>query len=542
MGFGNRTKSAKISAGGTEIDAPFRQGQWHSDRLEGVHHRRFLSSARNAAIALAAFVATAGLLYLGNGLMPRWPLMWLAPLPVLLFALRRPVWQGAVVSAAAWMLGGLNMWGYLHVVLQAPTIEWFSIFGPAAVSFAAGVQVTRTLARRGAVWSAWLALPALWVAFEFTRNLWLWPHGSGACIAYSQLNFLPFLQFASVAGPWGMDFVLMLFPAGLALAIDRRGSGQDARVLGATIGVVAAALIFGTVRLKVPQSGPEVMVGLIASDANGGALVNDPGAPTQRLFVNYAERAHQLIAQGAQVVVMPEDMGVALDSDVTQIDTIFQPLADQFGAILVVGIARVGAGGKHNEARIYMPHSPVRSYDKEHLLPPFETSHFTPGTEPILFTAPGRAAGQTWAVAICKDMDFTNPARSYGRADAGLVLVPAWDFNVDRFWHGHIAVMRGVEDGFSLVRSARGGYLTVADSRGRILAEARSDGSSFVTLLGKVPVAHSATLFLLLGDWFGWCAMALVVCAVGQLLWRGQCKDTAWSSIAPKQDQKLHIS
>ena len=50
------------------------------------------------------------------------------------------------------------------------------------------------------------------------------------------------------------------------------------------------------------------------------------------------------------------------------------------------------------------------------------------------------------------------------------MLVPAWDFTLDRFEHGHIAVMRAVEDGFSLARAARGGFLTVSDDRGRILA------------------------------------------------------------------------
>jgi apolipoprotein N-acyltransferase len=29
------------------------------------------------------------------------------------------------------------------------------------------------------------------------------------------------------------------------------------------------------------------------------------------------------------------------------------------------------------------------------------------------------------------------------------MLVLAWDFQDDRSWHGHIAIMRGVEDGFS---------------------------------------------------------------------------------------------
>ena len=478
----------------------------------------FGNRAKSAAIALAAFAATAGLLYFGNGLLPRWPLMWLAPLPVLVFALRRPAWQSGSVAAAAWLLGCLNLWGYLRVLSQPPAV-WFSDFGAEALVFAAGVLLMRALERRGAVWSAWVALPAVWVTFEFARNRWLWPHGSAGCIAYSQLNFLPFLQLASLAGPWGMGFVLMLFPTGLALAIHRWGSARRhaTHVLTATATVVAAALIYGGVRLAIPPSGPEVTVGLIASDANGGTPVENPGTPTQRLFEDYAEFARQLVARGARAVVMPENMGVVLDSGVGATDAIFQPIADRTGAVLVVGMARVGAAGRHNEARIYAPQEPVRSYNKEHLLPPFETARFTPGTARTFFSAPGKTIAQTWGVAICKDMDFANPARGYGQAGVGLMLVPAWDFNVDGFWHGHIAVMRAVEDGFSLVRSARGGRMTVANDRGQIVAEIPSSNAPFSTLLAQVPAGHNRTIFLLLGDWFAWCALVLTAWAAGRL-------------------------
>lgn len=463
------------------------------------------------AIALAVFVSTALLVFFGNGLMPHWPLMWLAPVPVLWFTLRRPAWQGGLMALGAWLTGCLNLWGYFRV-LHMPPSAWFSIFGLEAAVFAAGVLLTRALQRCGAMWSAWIALPSLWVAFEYVRNL-LWPHGSAGCIAYSQLNFLPFLQFASIAGPWGMGFVLMLFASGLALGIHLWASArrQAAFVAGTTFVIVAAVLIFGTVRLSIAQPGPLVRVGLIASDANGGAGVDNPGEPSQRLFKNYAEHARQLIAQGARVVVMPEDMGVVLDSGTGQTDSIFQPIADQTGATLILGVARIGAEGKHNEARIYKPDAAVRTYHKEHLLPPFETSRFTPGTKRTDFTAPMRTAREMWGVAICKDMDFTNPARAYGQSGVGLMLVPAWDFRVDQFWHGHIAVMRAVEDGFSLVRSARGGFLTVADDRGRVVAEARSNTAPFTTLLADVPVGHSKTVFLLWGDWFGWCSIALLV-------------------------------
>jgi apolipoprotein N-acyltransferase len=469
-------------------------------------------------VAFLAAGATAVLVYFGNGLEPRWPVMWFAPVPVLVYALRSRAWRAGLVAFFAWLAGCLNLFGYMRL-LGAPAEAWVAAFGVEAVVFAACVLLMRALARRGALWSAWVALPAAWVAFEFARNLWLWPHGSGGCLAYSQLKFLPFLQTASLAGPWGMGFVLLLFPAGVALGIFLWGTarGSAVRVLGATAGVVAAVLVFGAVRLATRQPGPEVKVGLVASDVSRGVV--DPGAPAERLFTQYAEEARGLIAQGAAVVVMPEDLAVIVDPNTAAADGILQKVADETGGVLVIGMNHVSGAVRHNEARIYAPGVAVRSYDKEHLLPPFENM-FTPGTSRTVLRGMKRNADATWGVAICKDLDFTEPARGYGRAGVGLILAPAWDFQVDAFWHGHIAVMRGVEDGFSLVRSARGGFMTVADDRGRVLAEARSNAAPFATLLATVPAGHDWTVFQALGDWFGWCAMALLVLVLGRL-WVG---------------------
>ena len=468
---------------------------------------------RELMVAVAAIAATALLVFFGNGLEPRWPLAWFAPVPVLVYALGSSAWRAGLAAFLAMLLGCLNFWSYL-ALLGAPHIVWLADFGLNALVFALGVLLLRALGRRGAVWAAWLALPAWWVSFEFVRNL-LWPHGSGGSIAYTQLNFLPFLQLASLAGPWGMGFVLMLFSAGLALGIHLWGSerGRAVRVLGATLGVVGAVLIFGAVRLGGRQAGPEVRVGLVASDVSHG--IAGPGAPALGLFEQYAEQAQELAARGAQVVVMPEDLAVIVDPNTAGVDAIFQRVADSTGAVLVIGTNHVSGAIRHNEARIFTPNSAVRGYSKEHLLPPFENV-FTPGTSRVSFAAPGKDTGQTWGAAICKDLDFTNPARDYGRAGVGLLLAPAWDFQVDAFWHGHEAVMRTVEDGFSLVRSARGGFMTVADDRGRVLAEARSNSAPFATVLASVPAGHDGTLFQMWGDWFGWCAVVLLV---SLLLW-----------------------
>jgi apolipoprotein N-acyltransferase len=70
--------------------------------------------------------------------------------------------------------------------------------------------------------------------------------------------------------------------------------------------------------------------------------------------------------------------------------------------------------------------------------------------------------------------------------------------------------MRGVENGFSVVRSAKGGYLTVSDWRGRIVAESRSDSAPFATLIADVPAQHHATVYQRLGDWFAWLSLGLL--------------------------------
>jgi len=172
---------------------------------------------------------------------------------------------------------------------------------------------------------------------------------------------------------------------------------------------------------------------------------------------------------------------------------------------------------KYNEARVYAPRAPLEKYDKHHMLPPFE-SKWQPGTTLTLLREPSG----TWGVAICKDMDFTPLSRQYGEAGAGLLLVPAWDFVLDRWEHGHMAIMRGVEDGFSIARAAKQGYLTVSDDRGRILAETQSDSAPFATLAANVPAAHQTTLYLLLGDWFAWLALATLIFELAQLLFRSR--------------------
>lgn len=467
---------------------------------------------RSTGYVVLALILTAGMVWFGNGLNPVWPLMWFAMVPVLWVALRSSWWVAALAAVLSMIAGGLSMFHYLHGILRVPVSVWLVIYATAGLVFMLGVLLFRALVLRGATWSALLVMPSLWVSFEYIRNLTT-PHGSAGALAYSQLTFLPFLQLASVTGPWGMSFLLVLFSSALALACllwhtDRKHARQ---IMIAGAGAVAVALVFGAIRLAMSE-GKTVRVGMITSDASPYAMVSDEGAPTEKLFRDYATEMIKLAGNGVQAIVLPEKLGVVIDPQTRESDAIFQPLADKTGATIVVGSVHVARPYTYNEARVYAPGVAVASYDKQHMLPPFE-SNLKPGTSLTLLNR----SGATWGVAICKDMDFSHPARDYGRAGAGLMLVPGWDFIADGAWHGHIAVMRGVEDGFSVARSAKGGVLTMSDDRGRIVAERSSTGSPFATLIADLPAEHHDTIYQHLGDWFAWVSLGLLACVLVRL-------------------------
>jgi apolipoprotein N-acyltransferase len=474
-----------------------------------------MASANNYqrfAAGLLTIGATATLFWFGNGLNPIWPLVWFAPLPVLVFALRSS-WRAAAVTAffSVW-LGSLNLWHYLRF-LHAPPSAWMIIFTIAALVFTGAVLLFRGLLLRGAVWSALASFPAAWVVYEFVRNV-ATSGGTAASFAYSQLQFLPFLQLASLTGPWGMTFILLLFSAALAIGwhLRRTAPKKALRVMVVGLGSIVLVLLFGAVRLALPSHGPHIRVGLIASDSPNNVHVAPPGAETERLFRDYSAVAETLAREGARVIVLPEKLGTIEGRRPTGNDAIFQSLADKTGATIVVGLADIAPPVQYNQARVYAPGTSTLLYDKHHMLPPME-SMFTPGTTMTLLSRPSGI----WGVAICKDMDFSALSRDYGNAGVGLMLVPGWDFDIDRGWHGHIAIMRGVEGGFSIAHAARNGYLTVTDNRGRILAQTRSDSAPFATLIAGAPVAHDSTLYLLWGDWFAWLSLAILLRALIQL-------------------------
>ena len=103
----------------------------------------FASDYRRIGIGLLAVVSTAVLMWFGNGLVPWWPLVWVAPLPVLLFASRTTWWRAASAAFLSSLIGNLSMWQYFRIALHAPPTMWMGIYSAVALVFTLAVLLFR---------------------------------------------------------------------------------------------------------------------------------------------------------------------------------------------------------------------------------------------------------------------------------------------------------------------------------------------------------------------------------------------------------------
>lgn len=468
---------------------------------------RPLDSLSTWKFGVATVFVTAALGYFGNGLEPVWWLTWLAPLPALVLAPHVSKRTAFLVSFAGWTLSAFTWWAYLHRVLQLPIGIFVLVAFVPATAFGLGVLLVRTFVIRRSLWPSALALPAVWVTYEYVNALTS-PHSTFGNLAYTQMNLLPIVQVASVTGVWGIEFLLFLLPSSIAALLTYYPRDEKWTSFATSVALIfVAVIVFGSYRLFTsPPATQNIRIGLMASDLRENVWA-PPGERGLHALRSYADQVAALAPHGVQTIVLPEKIATVADSDLSLMDQLFRSVATTNRVNILVGIDHREATGYSNEARMYHANGePVTVYVKHHLVPGLE-SRDRPGTEfSIISTGPA-----VQGLAICKDMDFPQLSRNYGKSDVALLLVPAWDFDSDRWLHGRMAVLRGVEEGFTIARSAKQGLLTVSDSRGRILAEMRSDSAPFSSLVITIPVRQTRTFYSRFGDWFAWMTAVLLV-------------------------------
>jgi apolipoprotein N-acyltransferase len=406
------------------------------------------------------------------------------------------------------------MWHYLHNLIGLPTFVLFSFSFFPSVIFACTVLFWRRFAQQGNILLAAFSLPCLWTSYEYIYSVFS-PHSTFGSLAYSQMDFLPVIQIASLVGSWGIVFFLLLVPSTVAAVFCITGSTSTKYRVVATVCAVALFVLgFGLWRLHSSLNATgTAAVRLISSDANGDVFPTSD-APALQLFQKYTSALSTKSGeQPVDLILAPEKLALVSDSASAEAKELFSAVAVQSKSDIVVGFDEKRNGTRRNEALLFAKDGSLQvDYEKHHFIPVLEDG-YVPGQDYAVLQRPSGI----WGVAICKDMDFPRLSREYGKRRVGLLIVPAWDFVIDAWYHDRMAVLRGVESGFTIVRSAKQGLQTVSDNRGRLLLDRPGSKDGFIISDGIAPVAHAATLYASWGDWFAWLCVASLLLFVFKL-------------------------
>lgn len=430
-----------------------------------------------------------------------WYLLWIAPVPVLLLSFQVSARHAFIISFVAYLIGRLSWLSYLLHVLPLLLAIFFTVLFP--LIFALIVLVARkiVLTKQNA-WSSF-AFPVLWCLFEFLVFKFS-PDGTAGSLAYTQSNFLQVVQVASVTGILGITFLVTLFPSAVAVAIYYRHNKKLVKPLALIFSLVVIPLIYGVIRLSsVAPNENTITVGLAVIAEKFHEETNHPNPNNElRTAKMYADAIAQLAKQGTQVVVMPEKAVNVTPEFGFPIKSILANAATNNHVAVVAGYTEfINDTSKLNKASVISGQGMILAdYEKVNLFEGEARSGFIPGKQNATFKLNNISSG----LAICKDLDYQNFMRRYDEKNVQIVYVPAWDFVEDGWLHSRMAILRGVENGYAIIRTARQGELTISDYLGRVLYEATTTNKNAASLIASVPLHTIKTFYSKWDDWFGY--------------------------------------
>jgi apolipoprotein N-acyltransferase len=454
-----------------------------------------------------------------------WPLAFVGLVPLLWLLATSGPGRGFLLGS----IFGLGFYG--------ATIYWIWRFGSAAwvgltiemALWLGAFGLSRVAIRRpGRPLLDAVGAAALWTVLEWLRGLWPLGGFSWGTIGISQVDNHATVRLATVAGVWGVSFVVVLVNA-LIVAAARGGGVPRRRWLTVGLAVIAVlapvAIPFGS-----PQ-GPEVDVAAIQVDVR---LAHEGSGLDEDLRVaalNVAEHL-RLEADPPDLVVWGEG---ALDPGATHSAA---AMDDVLAAVARVGVPTlVGTviddldGLQRTNVLLFDDRGELAGrYDKVHLVPYGEFVPFrdelswlraleqipvdrAPGEEVHTLSTGGLPA---FGTPICFENSFPAIPRAFVRDGAGFLIVTvnnaSYGFTAASAQHQQMSQMRAVETGRWIVNGAVSGISAFIDPAGRVTGEAGLFRTAI--LRGTIRSSDERTWYVRLGDWLPWLALLFVLVLV----------------------------
>ena len=390
--------------------------------------------------------------------------------------------------------GGLPALPAVGILLLFASVLSLLFIAPAAAGLVLAVRRPRHLL---------LGLPLFWAGSEYLRSV-LFTGFPWALLGTSQIGWLPLVQIADLAGPYGVSAVLAAANAAvflLLLAASGRswqGSNLTRRAAAGSAAAAAclAAAVWGYGVWRIAETdrraaeAPRLRVAVIQGNI-AQSMKWDPAfqAATIDTYVRLSREAE---AQAPELIVWPESAApFYFLAEIPPTRRLLEGIAGSRAHFLIGAPAFElrpgGAADYFNSAFLVAPAEArvLGRYDKAHLVPygeytPFKeylpflgkmvehVGDFTPGPE-------GRTlamAGRTLGIQICYEIIFPALARALVANGAELLITitnDAWyGKSAGPYQHFALAVLRAVETRRALVRAANTGISAFIDPSGRV--------------------------------------------------------------------------
>jgi len=488
--------------------------------------------------------------------------IWIALVPLLLAIKDRSL---KLSFGLSFLTGVVFFTGLFRWVLDFPgfTILHQSLLGIyVGLFFGCFALAFRFIAKRCGLTIALLAAPFLWVPLEYIRCNLSFVSLPWGVLAHSQHANPSIIQIASIAGAYGVSFVIVLVNAAIAaLVISVTSKIMTSPTAGQTLSnrgvitVVASAAslfllawVYGLIVISTPMEGDRIKFALI----QGNIAQNQKWDQKYARFImdTYADLTLKAAKENPALIVWPETATPGAVNQNPQLYSEVIRLTKSAGTPILLGSAQYlkykttdFENMKYANSAFFVhpaKRSNRRRYDKIRLMPfieylplkgsfPWkaigipETDRFIPGTEFTVF----EQSGARFSATICWENVFPELVRNFVRNGAQFIV------NItNEAWFGKSAapyqflsmsVFRAVENRVYVVRCANTGISCFIDPYGRIVSRVQDEKGDDIfvrgILIDSVIPMNYKTLYTRYGDLLVWiCGFVSVALILGSLL------------------------
>ncbi|EMJ90235.1 nitrilase-related carbon-nitrogen hydrolase [Leptospira meyeri] len=336
-----------------------------------------------------------------------------------------------------------------------------------------------------------------WIGGSFSE-LGVW-----GMFANSQINNLILIQSASLFGATGISFLIYFVNGSIEQTLfdflsNSKISKTSFRYLCLSCFLLVGLYFYGTIRLTIPLEGKSIKVGTVTSKIEIQTMWMDP-LQNQKNTEIVLSRTKQAAEEGAKVVVWNE--GAVLihrkeeNSFLKRVSSLALENEIEIIAAYIIPL-------KENE---FFMENQLRWVGKDGTFRQIYFKQFIPPGEPIShIPSEIQALDLGWgkvSVAICYDFDNLKLTKKHGELGAGISLIPASDWKGINPFHTEMAVLRGIENGSSIVRSTRGGLSGIYDAYGRAKGTLDYFEENDGVLVVSVPTTQTSTVYNRFGNW-----------------------------------------